>query len=146
MLYHSGQSNWCLSGRQLIIFLLPWKYELSPWGTGCVAPRTDPYLVSSGAACEGGRGHVSPILTVLKPSYNSRVAFFASAAPLPRYCPHFFNPFLLRSSTADGSPVTSLCELNPNSPAATDRENRNQKTWCWVNLNKIRGKKNPTSS
>lgn len=38
------------SGWQVIIFLLPWKYELSPWGMGSVAPRTEPYLMSSGTA------------------------------------------------------------------------------------------------
>lgn len=66
--------------------------------------------------------------------------FPSTANPLPQFCPDFFDPFLLRSSTADSSPVTSLCELNPNSLCNRLR-NRNQKTWCWVNINKTRAAK-----
>lgn len=59
LLHHYGQSSCCLSGWQVTIFLLPWKYELSPWGTGFVVSRTDPYLMSLRCSPSESVGHLA---------------------------------------------------------------------------------------
>lgn len=118
---------------------LPWRYKLSPWGTGSAARR-----ICAVAA-------LVKLLELWRRKGTCLTHF--SSAETQLWCTHFFPslcspsspvlPWLFQSLPSEikhSSPITCHCEPNPNSPSAAVREYRNQNTWCWVNLSKIRAK------
>lgn len=88
-------------------------------------------------SCEKGGGHVSLILIVLKSSYNSCITFL----PQQTLFLSFALTFLILSFW-DQAQLTALLLQASVSWILTAFCNRlrngNQKTWCWVNINKTR--------